>query len=247
MKKKNSNVALFVLLVVISLTVYIIQLIQFHSPRDTAFYFLQDFAFLPLQVAIVTLILGKVLKNREQQARIKKINMVVSPFFNEIGTDLIILFLRHYQPPLDLQEALHIKGYWKNADFQKTQLLIKQYHFELDSRTIHLPELKTMLFQKRMFLLTVLENPNLLEHETFTDMLWAVFHLTDELQARESLDSLPDSDLNHLTIDIKRVFQALLLQWVLHLKHLQSEYPYLFSIEIRRNPFHNDGSVVIRE
>jgi len=247
MKKINSNVALFVFLVVVSLILYTIQLTHFKTPRDTAFYFLQDFAFLPLQVAIVTLVLGKVLNKREKQTRIKKINMVVSLFFNEIGTDLMVLFLKHYQPPKDLQEALYIKGNWKNTDFLKILTLIRHYHFEMDSRTIHLPELKTLLVQKRMFLLTVLENPNLLEHETFTDMLWSVFHLTDELHARENLDGLPDSDLDHLTIDIKRVFQALLLQWVLHLKHLQAEYPYLFSIEIRRNPFHNNGSVVIRE
>lgn len=247
MKKMNSNVLLFLLLVFISLIVYIIQLVQFHSPRDTAFYFLQDFAFLPLQVAIVTLILGNILNKREKQTRIKKINMIISPFFNEIGTDLMILFLQHYSPPQDLQEALHVKANWKSVDFQRVLLFICQYHFEMDSRIIDLLRLKSLLAQKRLFLLTVLENPNLLEHESFTDMLWAVFHLTDELQAREKLDELPDSDLNHLTIDIKRVFQALLQQWVLHLKHLQAEYPFLFSLEIRRNPFHNSGSVIIRE
>jgi len=30
-------------------------------------------------------------------------------------------------------------------------------------------------------LLGLLGNPNLLEHDSFTDLLWAVFHLMEEL------------------------------------------------------------------
>ncbi|MPN25934.1 hypothetical protein SDC9_173355 [bioreactor metagenome] len=92
----------------------------------------------------------------------------------------------------------------------------------------------------------MLENPNLLEHETFTDMLWAVFHLTDELLARENIESLPESDIKHLENDVKRVFNSILVQWVGYMNHLKSDYPYLFSLELRRNPFSPDNGVIVR-
>ena len=44
-----------------------------------------------------------------------------------------------------------------------------------------LVNLHNFLAKKREILLHLLENPNLLEHESFTDLLWAVFHLSDEL------------------------------------------------------------------
>ena len=50
-----------------------------------------------------------------------------------------------------------------------------------------------MLFppgQKRDFLLRLLENPNLLEHDSFANLLLAVFHLTEELAQRRDLDRL---------------------------------------------------------
>jgi 2-oxo-4-hydroxy-4-carboxy--5-ureidoimidazoline (OHCU) decarboxylase len=60
-------------------------------------------------------------------------------------------------------------------------------------------------------MLRMLENPNLLEHDTFTDMLLAVFHVTEELIARETLNELPNSDVDHLTNDIDRAFKTLLI------------------------------------
>jgi hypothetical protein len=103
-----------------------------------------------------------------------------------------------------------------------------------------------LLLDKRSFMLRMLENPNLLEHDTFTDMLLAVFHVTEELIARVDFTALPEPDTAHLTGDIKRALRTLLIQWLSHMEHLHSEYPYLYSLEVRRNPF-GDGSVIVRE
>jgi len=246
-KKYDSNVILFILLIVMSLLLYLIQILFFRNPRDTIFYFLQDVAFLPLQVAIVTIILGKILTIREKREKIKRINMIISPFFNEIGIDLLYFLLRFYCMPEDLKSSMKITSTWTKSDFQRVIKLIHHYHFQISCKEIDLQVLKRILSDKRDFLLKILENPNLLEHETFTDMLWSIFHLADELQARESIIDLPDSDLNHLTVDLKRVFKTLLVQWIYHLLHLKQEYPYLYSLEIRRNPFEEDRSVIVRE
>lgn len=246
MKKVNLNVLLGLLLVVISLIFYILQLILFHSPRDTAFYFFQDMAFLPLQVAIVSIVLGRILNIREKRERLKKINMAISAFFSEAGTTIIISMIEFNTISKNFQSNLNITGEWANEDFQRAVNLIKAYDFDIDFKAGNLLVLKQLLLEKRNFLLRMLENPNLLEHDTFTDMLWAVFHLTDELIVRDSLIDLPETDLNHLAIDIKRAFSTLLVQWLNHIAHLKSDYPYLFSLEVRRNPFNDKSSVIIR-
>ncbi len=48
---------------------------------------------------------------------------------------------------------------------------------------------------KRNFLIDLIENPVLIENEEFSEALLALFHLMDELNSREDLESLPGSDI----------------------------------------------------
>ena len=102
-----------------------------------------------------------------------------------------------------------------------------------------------MLAGKREFLLRLLENPNLLEHARFTDLLWAIFHLGEELEARASLQGLPKSDLDHLAGDLTRVYSQLAGQWIAYAQHLQADYPFLFSLLVRTNPLQEQPSAVV--
>jgi len=105
----------------------------------------------------------------------------------------------------------------------------------------------TLLVGKRDFLVRLLENPNLLEHESFTDLLWAAFHLTEELDARGGFHGLPDTDRQHLAGDVKRVYSQLALQWLAYMEHLKTDYPYLFSLALRMNPFDPNTSPVVSQ
>jgi len=91
----------------------------------------------------------------------------------------------------------------------------------------------------------LLGNPNLLEHESFTDLLWAVFHLAEELGSRDSVSSLSYSDREHLAGDIRRVNALLSLEWLAYMQHLEEDYPYLFSLAVRTNPFDPDAKVEV--
>lgn len=87
---------------------------------------------------------------------------------------------------------------------------------------------------------------NLLEHANFTDLLWAVLHLTEELTARPDLNELPQADIEHIYGDINRAFGRLISEGLIYLKHLRSEYPFLYSLAIRINPFNPAASAVIK-
>ena len=103
------------------------------------------------------------------------------------------------------------------------------------------------LDREKTYLLSLLGNQALMEHEAFTDLLWAVTHLTEELHARGDFDHLPDPDRAHLVVDVKRAYTLLGVQWLDYLRHLQSQYPFLFSLAVRTNPLDPKASVTVVE
>jgi len=106
---------------------------------------------------------------------------------------------------------------------------------------------KDFLKDKRRFLLALLENPNLLEHETFTELLNAVFHLAEELDKRKDINHLPHADYQHLKLDTERAYNILIYEWIAYMEHLMNNYPYLFSLAMRTNPFDPNATVEIQD
>jgi hypothetical protein len=68
----------------------------------------------------------------------------------------------------------------------------------------------------------------------------------DELENREELEQVPDSDKNHIAGDIKRAYSLLVVEWLSYMKYARDNYPYLFSFAMRMNPFDQSASVVLR-
>jgi hypothetical protein len=247
MKRPHGTLTLLLSLAAISAMTYVLQLFLFDAPRDTAFYLIQDLAFLPLQVIIVSLFLNRYISEREKRERLRKMNMAINAFFSEAGTETLLYMKQFVQTQDDAGTVLRIAGAWKSQDFDKAIRIVAQREVRIDIHAGDLNRLKALLAEKRTFLLAMLENANLLEHDAFTDMLWAVFHIMDELSARPTLEGLPANDLEHLAIDIRRSYSRLLKEWLEYMKHLQVDYPYLFSLAIRRNPFDDARSVVFKD
>jgi hypothetical protein len=226
---------------------YLIQIFIFRTPRDTFFYLFQDLAFVPIQVLMVTLIINQLLTVREKRNLLKKLNMVIGVYFAEVGTDLLRLFYRLESDAQEIKKNLVIGPSWSGKHFADQAKIFRNYEYKIRIEPGILQDLKDLLLARRPFLMSLLENPNLLEHDTFTDLLLAVFHVTDELAARVSLVDLPRTDVIHLKGDIQRALGLLIFEWLFYLKHLKEDYPYLYSLEIRKNPFDPEASPVIRE
>jgi hypothetical protein len=141
-------------------------------------------------------------------------------------------------------ENLDVTSTWKEAEFKKAKLFVKNTGF-IDFDQINISELHAFLLSKRGFLLSLIDNPNVLEHELFSDVLLSVFHLAEELESRPSLTNLGERDRAHIAEDIKRANRNLLVQWLDYMKHLESNYPYLFSHYLRIHPFQYKPSAVI--
>ncbi|MBI5804549.1 hypothetical protein HZA73_00735 [candidate division TA06 bacterium] len=246
MKLSRWYLFLAALLAAISFSFYLAQVLIFHKPHDTFFYMLQDLAFVPIQVLLVTLILNDLMVRREKKALLNKMNMVIGAFFSEMGNELITS-LTKYDPVFnDLAAVARPGPGWKAEDFALARRRLEEKEFQIDARRADLGALKDFLSGKRGFVLGLLENQNLLEHATFTDLLWAVTHLTEELQFRTSLKGLPPADCQHLSGDIKRVYGLLLGEWLGYARHLKEAYPYMYSLVVRHNPFDPEASVTIK-
>jgi len=247
LKKFKSNVLLGLLLVALSVILFSLQITYFRASRDTFFYLLQDLAFLPLQILIVTLVLEQILRAREKRDKLRKIKVVMSAFFIEAGSQTIRLLSEYVQNTCQLKELLLMQANWKEEDFKAAFKTLRNFDYDMQSQTGNLMVLRDFLKEKKVFMLGMFENPYILEHDAFTDMLWATFHVSDELESRDTLELLPKTDYVHLSGDMKRAFRFLLVEWLDYMKHLQKEYPYLFSIALRKNPLGDRCSVIIQE
>jgi len=182
---------------------------------------------------------------REKKQRNEKLNMIIGAFFSEVGTELIT-YLSGFDRSLDkVREELVISGDFSTKSFNLIRIKLKKYHYKIDIDKSKLPDLRKFFIDRKDFLLRLLENPHILEHESFTELLMSVFHLAEELEHRNRISQLPEEDLEHLTKDIGRVYTLLIYQWLDYMQHLKKNYPYLFSLAIRLNPFNPDASPVI--
>lgn len=247
MKYKKWYIALAIALTAASTLLYLLQIGIFHRTEDTFFYMLQDIAFVPIQVLLVTLILNQLLSSREKRALLKKMNMLIGTFHIEVGAELIKLCAAFNSDMTEIRARLMVTSKWTARDFQSAAAFAKSMDLKIDSRSGDLYSLKSLLEAKRSFLLSLLANPNLLEHDSFTDLLWAVFHLAEELSARKTLEGLPPADFDHLSGDIKRAYSQVLAEWLLYMKHLKADYPYLFSLAVRMNPIDPNADPVVKE
>lgn len=246
MKRFLSNFALGLALLVVSGLIYLAQIFTFHRFQDTFFYMLQDFAFVPIQILLVTVIINELLQQREKNAMQHKMNMVIGAFFSELGNHLLKSFSEFDVNTDDMREVLVFGPDLSDKHYLLAKKYVKDHPYAIDCKQSSLDELKAFLVSKRVFLLGLLENPNLLEHESFTELLWAVCHLTEELELRQSLDNLTKPDSSHLALDIQRAYSAVLSEWLSYVKHLQEEYPYVFSLVLRTNPFDVNACVEVK-
>jgi len=242
----NWQIFLGLSLIALSALVYFIHYFIFRDAHHIFIYLIGDIAFVFFEVLLVTLVLHQLLHHREKKAMLNKLNMVIGAFFSEVGRELLKTFSAFDVEAFKITQKLVITNEWSEREFFKISRSVKNHTYNIDSKRGDLENIKNFLKEKRQFLLNLLENPNLLEHESFTNLLWAVFHLTEELIYRRSLNGLPETDYQHLAGDIKRVYHLLIAEWLDYMKHLKVNYPYLFSLALRTNPFDANASVEVK-
>ncbi len=245
MLERKRMFILAISLIAASLVIYGVHYLMFHDIQHIVIYGLGELAFLPIEVLLVTLIIDRLLEASEKRVMLNKLNMVIGAFFSEVGTG----FMRqvfHLDTEFEKnRRKFLVTEEWTNKMFDATKHSVDNYDYGIKVNGPDLVKLKEFLVGKREFMLALLENPNLLEHEEFSDVLWSTFHLTEELDARADVTNLSPADYDHISIDTKRAYVAVLAAWVDYMKHLRNSYPYLFAMAARTNPFDPEAKAEI--
>jgi hypothetical protein len=245
MRRYSTFIILAAIFIALSGLTYLIHYFIFRDVHHIFIYMVGDLGFLPLEVFLVVIVIERILARREKQSILQKLNMVVGAFFSEVGNQLLRELISCFGETKDIRQQFAIGQNWTHADFRKAIAFAHSLETKPQSYDIDLEGLRTLLIQKRSFLLGLLENPNLLEYERFTDLLWATFHLSEELEARPSIKNIPETDLQHITGDIQRVYRYLIVEWLFYVEHLKSKYPFLFSLVVRLHPFQEHPSPLV--
>ena len=225
---------------------YLIHYLIFRDVHHIFLYLIGDLAFLPLEVLLVTVVLERILTRRERQAKLQKLNMVIGAFFSELGNYLLQSLLENFHNKEEISRHLNVTSVWEKTDFLKASDYAYHLPIDVNQQSLNLSQFKNYLSERREFLLTLLDNPSLLENDRFTDLLWSVTHVDEELEARTSLNNLPEKDLEHIAGDIQRMYDHLASEWLDYVMHLKLNYPYLFSLILRTHPFQENRSPLVR-
>ena len=233
-------------LITLTLLLMTVHYLVFQDSYHLFIFFLGDLAFIPIEVLCVTLIIDEMLESRERQQRMEKLNMVIGIFFSRVGTPLLTRLARADPCSKPLQKEMSIsQSEWTANRFRAAQANLSGWQCRVDPVHVDREALREFLDGNEDFLLRIIENPMVFEHESFTDLILAVTHLAEELKARGDLLTLPPSDISHLEGDMERVYSRLVPEWLKYMEYLKTHYPYLFSLAMRRNPFDEKASVVV--
>ena len=215
-------------LIAISAAIYILQIAIFHDESTTAFYLLQDLAFMPVTIAIATLVVGEIINEHEKKERLEKTRMLTSSFFTGIGAYLLKEILRMTDKDAFLTEVVRSGAYQSGTEKEilgRIQNAKLNVHLDGEGYT----KTRQLIRENQTNILVIASNPLVIEHECFTEMLWGVFHLMDEFRLRGTWEELSKHDVDHFNQDFERVLRLLLMNWVGDVRYLKETYPDFYA------------------
>jgi len=230
------EVKLSIVLLISSVVIYSIFYLIFRDITFLEEYLLIHLGFLPISVLLVTLLLNGLIERREKIERLEKLNIVVGTFFAELGKDLL-RYLSKYDRKVEsiARELLRVEDF-EDEDFERIKKKLAERKYDIDIDRINLYELRKFLLNNKEFAINLLDNPAIIEHEAFTDMLWNVLHVTDELKRISSFENIDPQDYQDIKGDIEKLYKLLIYEWVRYVQYLRKRHPHIFIYEAKTNP-----------
>ena len=161
MKKSNrkQRIAFGALLILLSVLFYTLHFVFFKDSHHIFIYLVGDIAFVPIEVLLVTMIIHKLLDEREKRMKFKKLNMVIETFYSEVGTRLLA-WVSDSDPELESKKKdLMISNEWSNKDFKNIKKRFAENEYKVNISEIDLQGLTDYLVEKRTVLLQLLQTP----------------------------------------------------------------------------------------
>jgi len=243
MKKHKDILLIGLVLIGLSAVLHLGHYMIFHDLHHLLIFLVADIAFIPLEVFFVTVVLDRILEKREKSHLLEKLNMLVGLFYSELGSGLL-RSCADADPNMDaLRDKCELRMNLDDAEFNVIAKQFKAHDHSVDASKMDIGALKNSLDNSKDLLVTLIANPSLLEHDSFSELLMAVMHLQEELTMRYD-DGLSEFDLEHIQFDIDRVYKHLGVEWLSYMKHLKSFFPYLYLTALINNPYTSKDRVI---
>ena len=250
---KRWKIKFSILMVVLIIIIYGSNYLVLGDPEHIISYIWTHLGFIPVDILVVAFLLDEIIEKKEKEAMLEKLDMLMSTFFSEVGNDLIAQLSTVNKYKASTENLKSIKN-WDDKDYENKLNELKNTNVDfsamdipLENREEFLENLRDLLVNKREFIINLINNPNLLEKEEFTNLINAILHLDEELEHRKDFALVNDADFGHLNGDMKRVYEKLVYEWVYYLRYLNKHYPYMIALIIRTNPFDEDADVYVKE
>ncbi|MGM0598194.1 MAG: hypothetical protein ACQETH_00135 [Candidatus Rifleibacteriota bacterium] len=226
-----------IILVLLSIATYSVHYLIFKDAHHLAIFLLEDIAFVFLEVLLVSLIVHRMIEVDAARRRLEKLNMVIGAFFTQVGNYLLRTCVENDPEISNYRDKLIFDKNISLQELKKKFKSVKNFDAHVNADRETLLDIRNFLMQAKDFQLRLVENPVILEHEEFSELLRSVLHLTEELISRMDIREIPDKDLEHVLNDLERCYCNLVKEWFRYVLHIQKEYPYIFSFVVRTNPF----------
>jgi len=241
-----------ILMVILIIIIYGSNYLVLGDAEHITSYIWTHLGFIPVDILIVAFLLDEIIERKEKEAMLEKLDMLMSTFFSEVGNELISQLSHANKYKASTENLKSIKN-WDENDFDNKLAELKGSSLDFsadvspEEREEFLENLRALLAGKRDFIINLINNPNLLEKEEFTELMNAILHLDEELEHRTDLALVNDADFGHLNGDMQRVYNKLVYEWVYYLKYLYKHYPYMIALIVRTNPFDETADVYVKE
>ena len=223
-------------LVILSILLHYLHVVIFKDVHHTMIFLFADIAFIPLEVFLTTIVIERILERREKEHLVEKLNMLIGLFYTELGTKLLSDIVKGDAHGVMANHRTINSDTWNDQSFSKLHEDILNYDYELNIDKINLGDIKNKLDDNKDLLINLISNGNLLEHETFTEMLMTIMHLKEELDTRYC-DEIERYEIMHIEKDLMAVYKYLTIEWAEYMKYLSKNYPSLYCKALINNPF----------
>ena len=237
MKKDRHSFNLVFILLLSSFILYVINFLIYKDLHHIGMFFTEDLAFIPIEVLVTVMIIEKALEKREEKNKQRKINLLIEVFFEEVGNELLTSIASR-DKGCDKISCLLPKGNNKISDtYDEITEVLENYNCSLKLNGNDIEHIYEILCDNKEGIIRFIENPYLVEHDIFTDLLQSAIHLYSEIKFRKKNGKLSDDDINHLNLDVLRLYKYLSKEWIVYIKYIEKEYPFLYTAALEHAPF----------
>ena len=184
-KRLSWKLKFSILMVLLIIIIYGSNYLVLGDAEHIISYVWTHLGFIPVDILLVAFLLDEIIERKEKEAMLEKLDMLMSTFFSEVGNELINQLSTVNKYKASTENLKSIKN-WEDKDYENKLNELKSSTVDfsaidmgLEDREEFLENLRTLLVDKREFIINLINNPNLLEKEEFTGLINAILHLDD--------------------------------------------------------------------